>query len=400
MASAAETRRLKVVVVGFWFAGVSRSDGFVQRNARVIDALRDHFDVTAIALASPGAEPAPDYDLRIEEPRDSEVTSRGDRVHKAIKVALGRLGWNWAERRVRRHVRAAHPDVIVALLRRRPELVGLVADLAPTAYFSEEHVGHWHKATPSKVPPVMSWLLRTGRRRAARRAAVAVVLDEREAGISARVLGLDVAVVPHAFDLDYWTTPVAPDPDAGPFDVLVVANCTTPRNALNLAQVIDCLEVEGWPLNLRLRIVSAAGYLPALVDRASPRVDLLGEVDDLRPLYAAAACVLVPDFSAKGVKNGVIQAWATRTPVVAARPSAETVGGVDGVDLLAGDDPEELARLLAHFGGRAGSALLADAGHHHLFERFSTEAHDAAVVALVRRLAGDSSESGAPDEVG
>ena len=44
-----------MVVAGFWAAGASIADGFVQRNARIIEALRSRYDVLAIALANPSA---------------------------------------------------------------------------------------------------------------------------------------------------------------------------------------------------------------------------------------------------------------------------------------------------------------------------------------------------------
>jgi glycosyltransferase involved in cell wall biosynthesis len=378
---------VRVVVVGYWLAGVSISDGFVQRNARVIEALRASHEVVAIALASPGAEPAPDYDLVVPERVASEVVSRSDRVYRALKVAVGRLGLNAAERRVRREVAAARPDVIVALLRRRPELVAAVADIAPTAYFSEEHVAHWHGGRRSGVPPFISWLLRHGRRRAARTAEVAVVLSDAEAAISEEVLGLEVLVVPHAFELARWEEVAAPALDSGPLDVLMVANAAQERNATGLLSVLDALDEMGWPADLRLRVVSDAGYLPSVEARASARVDLVGSVADLRPLYAGAVATLVPDFHAKGVKNGVIQGWATGTLVVATAQSAATVGGVDGVDLLVGDTPRDLARRLCSLTSRDQHAAIVATGRRHVDERFSNEQHDAALERLIGRLA-------------
>ena len=379
--------RPKVVVAGFWAAGASIADGFVQRNARIIEALRSRYDVLAIALASPGSEEAPDYDLRIDERRDSEVGGRRDRVRRALKVTLGRLGLNRQERQLRHEVRSARPDVIIALLRRRPELVDAVADLAPTAFFSEEHVAHWNSPARSGVPPVISTLLRRGRRRAARQASVAVVLSQAEVPVTKRVLGLETIVVPHAFDLGYWAQPATPAIDAGPLDVIMVANCMLERSAVGVSEIIDELTLLGWPAGMRLRIVSQPGYLPVLKERSSDHVDLMGAVTDLRPLYASAVCTVVPDFEAKGVKNGIVQGWATRTPVVAAMPSAATVGGVDGEDLLIGGSPRELARLLASIAERDDLAALAAVGFAHLHERFSNEEHDRALFELVDRLA-------------
>lgn len=386
MDNATRSTQPRVVVVGYWAAGSSVADGFVQRNARVIESLRHRHEVLAIALGSPLAQRAVDYDVVINEARDSEVASRLARLCRALKISLGRLGRNRAERRLRREVAAAHPDVIIALLRRRPELVELVADLAPTAFFAEEQAGRLAAPTWSGVPPIFSLLLHRGRRGAAQRASVAVVLTDSEKPSTQQALGLDTVVVPHAFELDYWATPVAPALEAGPCDVLMVANCTLERNARPVIEVIDELDVIGWPSGLRLRIVSDPGYTPELLARRSATVDLVGSVVDLRPHYKSAKCVLVPDFQAEGVKNGIVQGWATRTPVVAAAPSANTVDGVDGIDLLCGDSPSELALILTTLAQRDGLDVLSTNGYRSVHERFSTAAHDRALAQLVERL--------------
>ena len=186
----------------------------------------------------------------------------------------------------------------------------------------------------------------------------------------------------------YWEAPGERADDAGPFDVVAVANLTMARTAQPLADIIDRLIARGWPEGLRLRLVSAAGYHPCLVDREGGGVDLVGSVADPRPLYRSAAATLVPAFEANGVKNGIIQGWAIGCPVVTTPASAATVGGVDGVDLLVGGDPEVLGDLLAGLPARTELDDLVATGRRHLAERFGSVAHDGAARSVVASLLG------------
>ena len=145
----------------------------------------------------------------------------------------------------------------------------------------------------------------------------------------------------------------------------MVANLTMERSAEPLAQIIDRLAVRGWPTGLRLRLVSAAGYHPLLLDRAGPGVELVGTVADPRPIYRSAIATLVPAFEANGIKNGIIHE----------------------VDLLIGADPDAVAMLLAGLGDRHDLDTLVSAGRAHLAARFSRVAHDAAALDLIDALA-------------
>ncbi|MGE0027810.1 MAG: glycosyltransferase [Thermoleophilia bacterium] len=85
---------------------------------------------------------------------------------------------------------------------------------------------------------------------------------------------------------------------------------------------------------------------PALAARGGDRVRFLGAVDAPAPYYASAVATLVPAFEVRGVKTTILQGWAAGCPVVAAAPSAASVGGVDGHDLLIGRTAGELVTAL------------------------------------------------------
>lgn len=109
----------------------------------------------------------------------------------------------------------------------------------------------------------------------------------------------------------------------------------------------------------------------------------IGEVDDITPVYRAAAVMAVPLFEGGGTRLKVLEAWALGRPVVS------TTIGVAGLDVEAGrealiaDDPDAFARGLAEVLDDPGRGqALVDAGRAAV-ERYSAER----VEAALRRVA-------------
>jgi sugar transferase (PEP-CTERM/EpsH1 system associated) len=76
-------------------------------------------------------------------------------------------------------------------------------------------------------------------------------------------------------------------------------------------------------------------------------VEVVGEVDDMRPEVWSAAVAVVPLRIAPGIQNKVLEAMAAGTPVVASRAALRSLAGRDGEHYLAADSPEELAEAVA-----------------------------------------------------
>src|SRR6185312_600725 len=75
-------------------------------------------------------------------------------------------------------------------------------------------------------------------------------------------------------------------------------------------------------------------------------VDVTGRVPDVRPYVAHAAVSVAPLRIARGIQNKVLEAMALARPVVASPGAFEGVRATAGQDLLVGDGPAELARLV------------------------------------------------------
>jgi glycosyltransferase involved in cell wall biosynthesis len=162
--------------------------------------------------------------------------------------------------------------------------------------------------------------------------------------------GARTVCIPNAVRLARPLPPAAPGP---PFTLLFVGTMGYAPNldaALWLAH--EVLPVLRRRTRFPVRLVLAGGPPQALAGLARPgEVEVLGRVDDLRPLYAASHVVLAPLRAGGGTRIKVLEAMAHARPVVATKLGAEGLEAVDGVHLLLGEDAPALAeacyRLLA-----------------------------------------------------
>jgi glycosyltransferase involved in cell wall biosynthesis len=114
---------------------------------------------------------------------------------------------------------------------------------------------------------------------------------------------------------------------------------------------------------------------------ADPRVETLGFVADLTPLYASARCALVPLLQGGGTPLKLIEALAHGLPVVATSRAAAGLHLHDGEDCLLADDGESFAAAIVRVlrdGGQsyapAFAAGLGQRGRELVAQRYSIEA--------------------------
>lgn len=168
--------------------------------------------------------------------------------------------------------------------------------------------------------------------------------------------GTAVRLVPNVVDVAR-IEPVAPRGR----DLLYVADLTYAPNREGLRWLVD----EVLPRVRRdVGLVVAGRGLPPSAD-LGPRVRVLGFVDDLGPVYAGAACAVVPLLTGGGSPLKFVEALAHALPVVATPHAARGLDAVAGVHHLEGDGPGGFAAAVeraldpavAQRLGRAGRAL-------------------------------------------
>ena len=93
--------------------------------------------------------------------------------------------------------------------------------------------------------------------------------------------------------------------------------------------------------NYRLKIVGRNS--PSIQALAGRRVDILGIVDDLQPVYNSARLCIAPTRFAAGLPMKVHSAAAAGVPVIATKLVAEQLGWRHNVELITADEPEAFA---------------------------------------------------------
>lgn len=376
----------RVAVVLRCDAATPHADGFVNRNQLVVESLRRHHQVTVLGIAPNEAALLEVVDDPFIEPAAFDpLTSKASRVRRLAELRSRHAGFARYERRLTERLRDLRPDLIVAMTYRQCDLARSMREVAPTVLFAEERFGRIGGTRRSKIPPLLSIALGHAQRDVARGLPAVAVLSDEEVAWASRRYESPVVVVPHGFDHRFWERPVPPNADAGPCDVLVIGNLQLERSVGPLLSILKELDAVSWPEDLRIVAISATGYAPDLVGRAGENLVLVGAVDDPRPYYRGAKATLVPAFRAFGTKNGIIQGWGARCPVVTTPASAATVGATAGVDVLVGEDPRAVAELLVSLPGRDLQPLV-DAGMATLRRNFSSATHDLALDSLVAEL--------------
>jgi GT2 family glycosyltransferase/SAM-dependent methyltransferase/glycosyltransferase involved in cell wall biosynthesis len=91
----------------------------------------------------------------------------------------------------------------------------------------------------------------------------------------------------------------------------------------------------------------AGALFPGAPDLAAPGVELLGQVEDLEPLYASARIFLAPTRFAAGLPHKVVEAAAAGLPTVATNLIAGQMGWRHGEEIMSADRPEDFAQSCA-----------------------------------------------------
>lgn len=115
-------------------------------------------------------------------------------------------------------------------------------------------------------------------------------------------------------------------------------------------EAVRFLIINIWPLihqqlpQARLLIVgNSPTEAVSLLAKNDQAITITGNVTDIRQAYAQAHVLLAPVFSGKGTRYKVLEAMATKTPVVGTKLAVEGIDIQPGVHALIGNSAEELA---------------------------------------------------------
>ena len=157
---------------------------------------------------------------------------------------------------------------------------------------------------------------------------------------------------------------------------LMVADFTYDPNREGLDYLLSDVLPLAWETAPDLRLLVAGRGLDGA--GGDERVTVLGFVDSLAPLYASAACAVVPLLTGGGSPLKFVEALAYGLPVVATPRAAAGLEARAGEHYLEGSDGPGLARALLT--ALAGAPAIAAAGRALAEREYSIE-------ALIARLA-------------
>jgi len=277
------------------------------------------------------------------------------------------------------------PDLILGMTPFRPGLVSAL-ETGPLIMFAEEDFENswdrralWEGSRPS-----------TRRRRATSSWPVAapdvvVIAEAERAWARVTYPRARVHVLGNAVDVNFWETPATEE--QAQFDVLVVGRLADARNRVGLERWLCARKETAGVARLRVGLASSQG-IPAGI-RGLLRADdvSLGDPRDLRAAYGRAKVVLVPALVSSGVKNQVLQAWASGKPVVTSDRVAEGLG--IGAPVLASSSPHDMVRACARLVSSPREAeMLMAAGTERVRALHSQDRFARDVVAIVEDVAG------------
>jgi glycosyltransferase involved in cell wall biosynthesis len=158
--------------------------------------------------------------------------------------------------------------------------------------------------------------------------------------------GARVCVVPNGVDLVHFRPTRSPRERRA--EVVHVGGLNWPPNLQGARWLVD----DVWPHvrqaqpDATLILVGRPGDAPVADWGARPGVVCLGEVEDVRPHFAAASVSVVPLHIGGGTRLKILNSWAMGTPVVSTTKGCQGLPGRDGETLLVADTAEDFARAV------------------------------------------------------
>ncbi len=118
-----------------------------------------------------------------------------------------------------------------------------------------------------------------------------------------------------------------------------------------------------------------------------PSINVLGFVDDVRPLVQRAAVFVAPIRSGSGTKIKVLNAMAQAKPVVATTVAAEGIDVTDGMNILLADTPTDFAkRIIFLLNNKDASERIGDNARSLIESRYSWDVISKTIFSIYQEL--------------
>jgi glycosyltransferase involved in cell wall biosynthesis len=217
--------------------------------------------------------------------------------------------------------------------------------------------------TPDRTPRRLLRLVRSEERAAMTQSDSVVFVSELDEERAARLLPRphSSAVAPICVDLEYFAFRPCPQLESEPV-VLFTGHLGHPPNVDAVSYFLSAI----WPLikaarpDARFRIVGLQP-VPEVVAAATrtPGAELIPNAVDIRTHFRNSRVFVVPMRFGGGVRQKILEAWASGLPVVTTTMGAEGIGAKDGENCWVRDEPVAFSnQVIALLSSSAPSCLL------------------------------------------
>lgn len=152
---------------------------------------------------------------------------------------------------------------------------------------------------------------------------------------------LNISVVPHGVDVDYFTPQEREEEPA----VMFLGNYPHLPNrdaALYFVSEVLPLVRKEFP-SVKLYLVGRGPQEDIIALGKDPNIVVTGTVDDVRPYFNKASLFICPVRLGGGFRGKILEAMACGRPVVSTSLGAFGSGAVDGENILIADSPDDFA---------------------------------------------------------
>jgi polysaccharide biosynthesis protein PslH len=211
-----------------------------------------------------------------------------------------------------------------------------------------------------------------------------VVVGDDDAASFARVSPhVPVSVIANGVDAAHF----APAPEqARPGHLVFEGTMGFPPNEQAAVHLVNNIMPRVWARASQVTLsLVGRGAGPAVQALAGDRVEVTGEVADVREHVRRAQVFVCPLISGAGIKNKLLQAWAMGLPTVATPVSVGGLGASDGAELLIRESPQAFASaVLELLADEPARLRLAAAARAAAVERFAWPAMAGRLESLLR----------------
>lgn len=156
----------------------------------------------------------------------------------------------------------------------------------------------------------------------------------------------DIQVIPNGVDLDYFR----PDPDVqrDPATLVISGKMSYHANVAMVLHFTQNVLPRVWASRPDVRLLVVGQDPPQEIRRLadSPRVQITGTVEDIRPYLNRATLAIAPILYGVGIQNKVLEAMACATPTICSPQAVSAIGAEQGKEIFVAKDPEEMARMI------------------------------------------------------